>query len=194
MEREIQLTGIGGQGIQLAAKTLAYAAIEDGREALVFGQYGGYMRGGPTESTVVLAQGPVLSPPVLDEIWAAIAMHHGFWEPVRDRLRPDGFVVVDTSVFRGDLGAGSCTVVELPASDMAGSLGNTMAGSMVALGAFAAATGIVSLASLITATGQVLPSYRAQHAKRNAEAVQLGYDHVAGQLVSAWPDRQEALA
>jgi Pyruvate/2-oxoacid:ferredoxin oxidoreductase gamma subunit len=31
MERELLLTGIGGQGVQLAAQVLARAAIADGR-------------------------------------------------------------------------------------------------------------------------------------------------------------------
>jgi hypothetical protein len=41
LEREILLSGIGGQGIQLAAKSLAVAAMREGRRVLMFGTYGG---------------------------------------------------------------------------------------------------------------------------------------------------------
>jgi Pyruvate/2-oxoacid:ferredoxin oxidoreductase gamma subunit len=40
LEREILLSGIGGQGIQLAAKSLAVAAMREGRRVLMFGTYG----------------------------------------------------------------------------------------------------------------------------------------------------------
>ena len=55
MERELLMSGIGGQGVQLAAEVLAPAAITDGLDVQVFGSYGGMMRGGNTEATVVLA-------------------------------------------------------------------------------------------------------------------------------------------
>ena len=60
------LTGIGGQGIQLAAQVLARAALTEGREVQLFGSYGGMMRGGNTEATLVVADGPVEAPPTVD--------------------------------------------------------------------------------------------------------------------------------
>ena len=54
MEREVVFTGIGGQGIQLVAKVLAQAAAVEGKHAMLFGIYGGAMRGSPSESTLVI--------------------------------------------------------------------------------------------------------------------------------------------
>ena len=65
------MTGIGGQGMQLAAAVLARAAVAEGREVQVFGSYGGMMRGGATEATVVVADGPVEAPPTVGEAWSA---------------------------------------------------------------------------------------------------------------------------
>ena len=62
-EREVLFTGIGGQGVQLAAKVLALAATLDGLEVLTLGTYGGTMRGGNTDATVVVGRGPIVSPP-----------------------------------------------------------------------------------------------------------------------------------
>ena len=59
MEREIIFTGIGGQGIQLMAKVLAQAAAADGKHAMLFGVYGGAMRGMPSESTLVIGDEPI---------------------------------------------------------------------------------------------------------------------------------------
>ena len=41
MERELVLSGIGGQGIQLAAQVVARAAIAEGKQVQLFGSYGG---------------------------------------------------------------------------------------------------------------------------------------------------------
>ena len=51
-ERELLLTGIGGQGVQLAAQFVARAAVYDRREVMLFGSYGGMMRGGDRKSVV----------------------------------------------------------------------------------------------------------------------------------------------
>jgi Pyruvate/2-oxoacid:ferredoxin oxidoreductase gamma subunit len=45
---------------------------------------------------------------------------------------------------------------------------------MVMLGAYVAVTGIVTMAALLPAVAEALPSYRAQHAARNVEAVEVG--------------------
>jgi len=186
-EREVLLTGIGGQGIQLAARTLALAAIRDGREVMVFGVYGGVMRGGNTDATVVIGDGPLWTPPTVDEAWSAIAMHHAYWADVRDRLRPGGIAVIDTSIFRGDTGLTGAAFLGLEATTIATGLGNPMGGSMVALGAFAAATGLVTLDALLGAAAAVLPPYRASHAEANARSLQAGFEHVAAPLATAWP-------
>ena len=71
---------------------------------------------------------------------------------------------------------------------MATDLGTPQAASMVALGAFAAATGIVSLEALVAATATVLPPYRAQHAEGNADA-SAPVSLVAALVAPAWPER-----
>ena len=74
MERELIITGIGGQGVQLAAAVVARAAVLEGREAQVFGNFAGMMRGGATESTVVVADGPIAAPPTVGSTWSAVLM------------------------------------------------------------------------------------------------------------------------
>src|SRR5215831_5058684 len=99
MERELLITGIGGQGVQLAAQVIARAATLEGREVCFFGIYGGMMRGGSTESTVVVADAPIEAPPVVSQTWSAIGMHDEYWEPVERKLRPGGVVLVNDATF-----------------------------------------------------------------------------------------------
>src|SRR5437016_13217968 len=102
MERELLITGIGGQGVQLAAQVLARAATLEGREVMFLGLYGGMMRGGNTDSTVVIADAPIAAPPVVSRAWSAIAMHDDYWPPVEVTLRPSGLVLVNKPTFTSD--------------------------------------------------------------------------------------------
>lgn len=74
----------------------------------------------------------------------------------------------------------------MPATDIAADAGIAQAGSMVALGAFVAATNIVRLASLLAVAEEVLPPYRRQFAKANREALRLGYAAVEQAVCEAW--------
>jgi Pyruvate/2-oxoacid:ferredoxin oxidoreductase gamma subunit len=56
VERAVIMTGIGGQGIQLVAKLLAQAAIREEKQVMMFGLFMGTIRGGSSESTVVIAE------------------------------------------------------------------------------------------------------------------------------------------
>jgi Pyruvate/2-oxoacid:ferredoxin oxidoreductase gamma subunit len=183
MDHEILLTGIGGQGIQLAAKTLATAAMGDGRSAMVFGTYGGSMRGGRTESTVVISDGEVQAPPTVSRAWSAIGLHHLYWSDTGPKLRPGAVAVIDVDVFRGDIGDAAFPI---HASKIAAGLGSPKAVSMVAIGALAAATELLSLEALVEATAHVLPSYRAEHAAANAEAIRAGFALVDRPVRRAW--------
>src|SRR3954464_5269633 len=82
MEREVMITGVGGQGVQLAAQVLARAATIEGRNATFFGVYSGHMRGGNSDSPVVVADGPLEAPPIISRTWSAVVLHHEFWEPL----------------------------------------------------------------------------------------------------------------
>jgi 2-oxoglutarate ferredoxin oxidoreductase subunit gamma len=186
LERAVLLTGIGGQGVQLAARTLAVAAVHDDLEVMVFGSYSGLMRGGNTDATVIIGDGPLRSPPTVARAWAALAMHHEHWPAVRVRLVGDSVAVIDRSVFRGEVGLDGGGVVEVEATATATEMGNAHGGAMVALGALAAATGLVSPEGLEAAAFEVLPPYRATHAQANAAALEAGRALVARPSLVAW--------
>ncbi len=186
MEREVLCTGIGGQGVQLAARTLAVAAVAEGREVMVFGSYGGMMRGGNTDATVVVADGPLRAPPTVARSWSALAMHPEYWARVRDRLRPGGVAVVDAGTFGPEVTVPGCRVLAVEAAAVAAEHGAPRASAMVALGAFAAATALVTLDSLTEAAGDVLPEYRRQHVEANRRALDAGYRLVPAPLADAW--------
>ena len=184
-ERELLLTGIGGQGVQLAAQVIARGATLEGRDVMLFGVYGGVMRGGNSDATVVVADGPVQAPPIVSHAWSAIVLHPRYWEPVRDRLGPDAVVVVNSSLF--DESVDMVKAVDVPATRVATEeLGNPMAVSMVATGAYVALTGLIGLDSAIAAMEESLPAYRRQHAEDNVAALRAGAALVEPLGAPAW--------
>ena len=186
MEREIMLTGIGGQSVQLGALVLARAAALEDRHVVTLGTYGGTMRGGPTDSTLVVADEPILSPPIVSRTWAALVMHHQFWEPLQRKLRPGGVLVRNSSLFEGDVDAERLRVFDVPATEMATELGSPLSASLALVGAFAALTGLLPLTSLVTAMHDSVPSYRRQHLEHNERALAAGFGSVPWNTAPAW--------
>jgi len=179
------MTGIGGQGVQLGALVLATAATAEAREVMYFGIYGGMMRGGNTDGTVVIADAPITTPPVVSRAWSAIAMHDEFWEPLEPRLRPDGIVLVNDATFNHEIAA-PVTVHRIAATELAAEVGSPLGGAMTMIGAYAAMTEIVSLGSLVDAMRASIPSYRRQHIEANERALAAGWDAVPRGTHPAW--------
>jgi len=194
MEREVLLTGIGGQGVQLAASVLAHAAMAEGRDVQLFGSYGGMMRGGNTDATVVVADGPVLSPPTVGAAWAALLMHPDYAAPVVARLRPGALVLRNSGVWADPIGRSDVDVVDVDATGLAAVAGGTMAGSMVLLGALAASTGIVGTTALRAGVRACVPAYRRQHLELNDRALDAGAGAVAHVAVHpAWAGARDGV-
>ena len=182
------LTGIGGQGVQLSAQVLARAATLEGRSAMFFGVYGGTMRGGNTDSTVVVADREIEAPPIISRTGSAIVMHHEFWEPLRRKLRPNALLLVNSTLFEGEIDRGLHRVYDVPATARATDLGNVMAASMYITGAYAALTGLVGLESLQAAMLDSLPPYRRAHARINEDALAAGFESLPAGAEPAWQE------
>ncbi|HLI73200.1 MAG TPA: 2-oxoacid:acceptor oxidoreductase family protein [Acidimicrobiales bacterium] len=188
MEREVLITGIGGQGVQLAATVIAHAAMAEGREVQVFGSYGGMMRGGNTDSALVIADRPIVAPPTVDQAWSAVLMHPAHADGPLRALRADGFCMVNSTVFGDGWQRPDHPSIDVPATAVAHDLGNAVVASMVMVGAYAAVTGLVALPSLTRAVGDALPSYRRSLADLNTRALHAGFEAVPGVLRPAWDE------
>ena len=123
--RDGQVTISGGSG------SIANGANPQGP----IGVYAGAMRGMNTDATVVIGDGPLLSPPLVSHTWSAIGMHDKYWPPVARKLRDGALVLVNDATFETELDEGRYRVLRVPATDTADALGNPLGGSMVMAGA-----------------------------------------------------------
>jgi Pyruvate/2-oxoacid:ferredoxin oxidoreductase gamma subunit len=186
VEREILMTGIGGQGVQLAVQIVARAALAEGREVMSLGTYGGSMRGGSTDATLIVGEAALSSPPIVAKSWAGVGAHPAHWEAVRAKLRPGGVAVWNADLFGKAADPGAAHALPVRATSLAASLGAPQALSLVLIGALAGATGLVGLDALVAAMEEALPSYRRAHAAKNAEALRAGFAAVPTGLAPAW--------
>jgi len=186
VERELLITGMGGQGVQLAAQVIARGATLEGRHVMLFGVYGGAMRGMNTDGTVVVGDAPLQAPPLVSHTWSAVAMHEKFWAPVAPKVRAGGLVLVNTATFEQSLDDSRYRVFRVPATEIAIDLGNELVGSMVMTGAYVGITGLIGLDATVEAMRRLVPPYRRQHIAANDEAIRAGFDTVDHLAYSAW--------
>ncbi len=154
------MTGVGGQGVQLLAKLLAHAAMREGRDVLTFGIFMGMIRGGSSESTVVVADAEITLPPIVPRAWGVVALHGSGLAPLAAKAEPGGILVVNTSLVPAPPEWPGVRRVDVAATALAAGLGQPLGAGMVALGAFAAASGLVAPVSLVGALDEVLPAHR----------------------------------
>ncbi len=175
-EHEIMMTGIGGQGVQLAAQILARAAIHEGRHVLYLGTYGGTMRGGNTDATLIIADEQITSPPIVSQVGTALAMHPAFYPAVSTKLRPDATVILNGSLFEAPTVEADQVLHVIPVTDIATELGHPMAASMILIGAYAALSGVVGIEALLAGMRESVPEYRKQHIRSNEIALRAGFE------------------
>lgn len=191
MERALVFTGIGGQGVQLGAQVLARAATREGRHVMLLGTYGGTMRGGPTEATLIVGDAPLETPPIVSRTGAAIAVHHAFFEPVRRKLAPGAVVVLNASLFAAEWDRHGQRVFDVPATRLASEAGSALATSMVLVAAYAALTDLVALDSLCAAMRECVPSYRRDHLATNERALRAGFAALPRGAAATWDSGED---
>ena len=144
MQKEVIFAGFGGQGILLSAKLLAHAAMKQGAQAMWIPSYGPEMRGGTAYCTVVVSD-RLIGSPIIRNPMHLVAMNQPSLEKFAPMVKPDGVVLINSSLI--SVGSGRQDVQELivPTNDMAVALGNVKCANIIALGAFAAKSGMVDV-------------------------------------------------
>jgi len=142
MQSEVMFAGFGGQGILLAGKILAHAAMEAGYEVAWIPSYGPEMRGGTAYCTVVISDRPIGSP-IIRNPQHLVAMNRPSLEKFAPTVKPGGVVIINSSLIPVDAKRNDVDELKVPATDIADSLGSVKAANIVALAAFVARSRIV---------------------------------------------------
>lgn len=169
---EIILSGTGGQGLILAGQILADAVIKDGKNAVQTQSYGPEARGGASKAEVIISDGEIDYPKVTKPN-ILLVMSQEALTKYAGSISDNGTLIIDNTNIADQLPNGA-NIFAVPYTRIAKeNLGKEMFANVVALGALAAITGIVSKESLQLALMSRIP--RGTEAL-NKKALELGWE------------------
>jgi 2-oxoglutarate ferredoxin oxidoreductase subunit gamma len=145
---EVRLGGTGGQGVILAGILLAEAAIRDGKNAVQTQSYGPEARGGASRSEVVISDGDIYYPKVI-QADITLCMSQEACDRYGRHMRSGGLLILDADhVTR----APTTRAVRVPMTTLAQEVaGREIVANVLGLGVMAGLTGIVSREALQSA-------------------------------------------
>ncbi len=143
---EIRLAGSGGQGLILAGLVLAEAAgVYDGREVAMVQSYGPEARGGASKAEIIISDSPI-DYPLCTHVDILMALNQEACDAYCWDLRPGAWILVDKDLVAHPPSSRAVTLAfTAVARDK---LKKIMAANVVALGAIAELTGVVTRRSL----------------------------------------------
>jgi pyruvate ferredoxin oxidoreductase gamma subunit len=164
---QIRIHGRGGQGVVSGAEMLSVAAFLEGRHAQAFPSFGSERMGAPVmafcriDDKEIRLREPVLEPDALI-VQDCTLLHQ---VDLFNGLPAGGFILLNSTRSFEDLGLGGfvhgvqryrmCT---LPATELALKHVGRAVPNAALLGAFAAATGVIKLASVVAAIREKFPA------------------------------------
>jgi 2-oxoglutarate ferredoxin oxidoreductase subunit gamma len=171
------IAGFGGQGIIVAGKLLAQAAMNAGREVTFIPAYGAEVRGGTSNCTVVIADEPIACP-VVGNPDTLIAMNNASLNKFGSAVKAGGLIIYNSSLInppqadrRVDK---TIDVLAVPVDQIAIELGSPRSANMVAIGAYLGRTGLLSIETAAQSIAEVLSERYHKTIPVNTEALRRG--------------------
>lgn len=175
------MAGFGGQGVLLAGTLLSNAAMIEDKNVSFMPSYGVEKRGGAAMCTVVISDGDVGSP-VIGNPGVGVLLNQASFDKYCPRIKSGGICIVNTSL----VDPASCNredieMINISMNSIAMDIGDARMVNMVALGAYAARTGAVSLAALAEALKETLPERNHKYIPDNIRALEAGASQIRPQ-------------
>lgn len=176
--KEIRIHGRGGQGVVTAAELLAVAAFCDGKYSQAFPSFGSERMGAPVEAYVKISESKVRSKTQVYNPDYLIIQDPTLFQgvDVLKGLKEGGIIIVNTEKGPEELGIGDgFKVITIPATTIALEILGRPIPNTTLLGAFAGATGVVSLEAIEKG---IKERFTATLAERNVRAAKEAYNRV----------------
>lgn len=130
----IRLSGNGGQGLILAGIILAEAALLEGKNAIQSQSYGPEARGGASKAEVIIADGEIHYPKVLESD-LLLAMSDKAYAKYKGGMAADSILVLDTTFVEEESDTKAAKTYAVPITDLAiKASGRDLTANIVALG------------------------------------------------------------
>ena len=174
MYYDVIMAGFGGQGIMLIGDILAYAAIREGKRVTYMPTYGVEMRGGTANCTIVVSDEEIGSP-ITGHPYSVIVMNGPSLVKFQPRVRPGGFMLVNTSLIdAGQVNRTDIDTLLLPTNDIALELGSDKMANMVALGGYIERTHVVAMENIKASLPKAIAERYHKTIPQNIKAIETG--------------------
>ncbi len=178
--KEIRIHGRGGQGVVTAAELLAVAAFCDGKYSQAFPSFGSERMGAPVEAYVKISDSKVRSKTQVYTPDYLIIQDPTLFQgvDVLKGLKEGGMVIVNTEKAPQELHIGNgFKVLTIPATTIALEILGRPIPNTTLLGAFAGATGVVSLDGIKKG---IMERFPPPLAEKNIKAAEEAYKRMKG--------------
>jgi len=172
MYQGIKLSGFGGQGV-ISGVLLAQAGMMEGKEVSFFPSYGAEMRGGTANCSVVISSEEVTTP-IVSEPDTVIVLNEPSLAKFEPLVKKGGLLIINSSLVISKASRKDIKTLYVPCNQIAGELGNAKIMNMVALGAFAAATGALTVDGIAKALPKVYKKLKPEVIELNVKALKRG--------------------
>jgi len=170
-KQQVLFTGTGGQGLILAAIMLAEAAVLAGKNVVQSQSYGPEARGGASKAEVIISD-EVVNYPKVQKPDVVLAMSQEAYNKYGITLDEASILIIDNTYVQ-EVKPRSKNLYALPLTRMTrNQLGSEQSANVVALGAVAALSRLISLEEVRQAVLQRAPKGTEE---RNLKALTMGW-------------------
>ncbi len=133
MRKEIRIAGFGGQGIVLAGKIMGEAGVNAGYNAVQTQSYGPESRGGAARSEVVISDGTIDYPRVIDADVLVALSQPGF-DKYYEETKENGIIITDSDLVEIKKKTEDNRIMKVPFTKSADALGRKIVANIVVIG------------------------------------------------------------
>ena len=165
--------GFGGQGVLSMGRSLAQAAMVEGKNVTYLPSYGVEVRGGTANCTVAVSDEEIASP-VASAPEFIVVMNNPSMIRFQNQIQSGGVLFVNSSLVEAEILRGDIDIARVPASEIAENMGSPKSANMVMLGAFTKKSNLVSIDTLFEGLRSTLKNKKLVDI--NKKALMAGYE------------------
>ena len=156
MEKEVIISGFGGQGVLSMGKILAYSGLMENKQVTWMPAYGPEQRGGTANVTVIVSDEKISSP-ILSTYDVAVVLNQPSLEKFESKVKPGGILIYDSYGIINPPARKDITVYRIDAMDKAAEMKNGKILNMIVLGGLLRVCPIISSEGVEKALYKTLP-------------------------------------
>lgn len=176
-QKNIIVSGFGGQGVLFLGTILCHAAMIEGKNTTWIPSYGAEMRGGSANCYVVLSDDTIASP-VFDEADLGIFLSKQAMLKFENMVGEGGLVFADSSMTGTDAKRNDIKYLFKPFNDLIVEQNTKLLLNIVVLGALIKKTGILMKDNVIKALTKVSSMKKPDFLDLNIKSFEYGYSLV----------------